>query len=392
MIRKTVLSKARFLVLLLLVILITMSSHPLIVRMSNNAGMDSGTILSRYIILAFVVLFLMCFNLKSILTSKIIRISLACYLLVFVSFLATYSAFGKNTMVSDIRSIGICLCAIMIGWQLNLDEKDINRILLVFASMTLFVGLMQVLTNVGGFQILDQYQADNKNALGVMLSSCGTIFLIMGLNRKEKGWLKSFFLLCFLFTIAIMLTIRARTASLGLAIIVLYVLFERFKGRYFLFYLCVGIILVVIAYQFMPSIVKEYVYDSFFQYRENDITSGRLERNVRALSFISEHFYLGNLDQSYRMATIHNYLLNRFFEFGFVFVLPILSVYLFLLVNTIIGTFQSNVRIIHNIGYYLLLIPFIISMAEYSFPYGPGTATVFNFLLFGQSLRFSSKH
>ena len=46
------------------------------------------------------------------------------------------------------------------------------------------------------------------------------------------------------------------------------------------------------------------------------------------------------------------------------------------------GTFN-----IFNAGYFALLIPFVISMAEPTYPFGPGTATVFNFILFGVALR-----
>lgn len=385
----SVLSKARYFVLLLLVFLITISSHPTIVTISKNAGMASGTILSRYIIVVFAALFLLCLNIKSMFASKIIRVSWAIYILILVSFFATYAAFGKDTMNSDARSIAICLAAIMIGWQLRMNENKANTVMLLYSGLTLFVGLMQINTNIGGFQILDQYQTDNKNALGVMLSTGGTVFLMMGMKRG--GGIRSvIMLLLFSFSIVILLTIRARTATLALIIAALYVLYERFRGKYFLFYFFLGIAIVVVVYLLMPSVAKEYIYNSFFQHREDDFTSGRMERNIIALDFLSEHFFLGDLNQDYHIARIHNYLLNRAFEFGFFFVLPIVFLYFYLLLNTVLKTIRSNCQDIQSIGYFLLLIPFIISMAEYSFPYGPGTATVFNFIMFGQALRMSN--
>jgi hypothetical protein len=89
-------------------------------------------------------------------------------------------------MIGYSRSIAICLVAIMIGWQLSLDEKRYHAALVVFASLTLLVGLMQVFVNVGGFEIHDQYETDHKNALGVMLATGGIIFLVMGFNSKAK--------------------------------------------------------------------------------------------------------------------------------------------------------------------------------------------------------------
>ena len=149
--------KARYWMLLLLVFLITISSHPTIVDISRAAGMKSGTILSRYIILVFAGLFLMCLNVKSMLKPKMIRVCWFMWVCIVVYYLITFAAFGSKSMMGDIRSIAICLVAIMIGWQLDLDEKKLKIVLIAFSGLILFVGLMQVFVNVGGFVIRDQY-------------------------------------------------------------------------------------------------------------------------------------------------------------------------------------------------------------------------------------------
>lgn len=382
--------KARYWVLLLLILLITLSCHPTIVDMSKAAGMERGTILSRYIILVFAGLFIMCFNFQSMMKAKLVRVSWAMYFFVFLYYLITRAAFGEQSMMSDVRSMAICLVAVMIGWQLDLDEKRLHVLLLAFAGLTLFVGLMQVFTNIGGFVILDQYETDNKNSLGVMLSTAAIVFLFLGLNHQQRGAIKTICFVLAILTLAVLLTVRARAATLTTGIMLLYILYERFKGKNFFIYFIVGLALLVALFVFMPSSIKEFVYNSFTQnYEEGDITTGRAERNAVALRFLSSHIFFGNLDQNIRVAQIHNYLLNRTFEFGIVFVFPIMLLYLYLLVNTIVKTIKSNNRNNQNIGYYLLLIPFIISMAEPTFPFGPGTATVFNFITFGLALRYS---
>lgn len=382
--------KARYWVLLLLVFLITISSHPTIAAMSRDAGMESGTILSRYIILVFGGLFVMCFNFQSMMRTKMVRVGWVMFFFVFLYYLITRAAFGEQSMMSDVRSMAICLIAIMIGWQLNLDEKRLHIMLMAFAVLTLFVGLMQVFVNIGGFIILDQYETDNKNSLGVMLSTSAIVFLFLGLNHQQRGIRKT---LCFglaILTLAVLLTIRARAATLTTGIMLLYILYERFKGKDFFIYLIVGLVLMVALFVFLPSSIKEFVYNSFYQhYEEGDITTGRAERNAAALRFLSRHIFFGNLDQNIRVGQVHNYLLNRTFEFGIVFVFPILLLYLYLLIHTIVKTIKSNNRNTQNIGYYLLLIPFIISMAEPTLPFGPGTATVFNFITFGLALHYS---
>ena len=380
--------KARYWALLLLVFLITLSSHPTIVATSRAAGVENGTILSRYIILVFAGLFLMCLNVKSMLKPKMIRACWIMWVCIVVYYLITFAVFGSKSMMSDIRSIAICLVAIMIGWQLDLDEKKLKIVLIAFSGLILFVGLMQVFTNVGGFVILDQYETDNKNSLGVMLVSGCFAFLVLGMNSNSKRIVRLLWFALAVLSMVVLLTIRARAATLTGGMMFLYVLYERYKGKNFFIYFLLAVFVAVIVYLVLPSSVKDFIYNSFFQnYEEGDITSGRGERNAAALEFLSYHLLLGNLNQNAQMGWIHNYPLNRTFEFGLVFVFPILLLYLFIMGKAIVKTIQSDNHNNFNIGYYLLLIPFVISMAEPTFPFGPGTATVFNFITFGLALR-----
>ena len=383
--------RARYWVLLLLVLLITLSCHPTIVDMSKAAGMKSGTVLSRYIILVFAGLFGMCLNVKSMLKPKIVLTSWIFWIWIVVYYLITFAAFGKKGMMGDVRSIAISLVAIMIGWQLDLDKKKLWILLIAFSGLILFVGLMQVFTNIGGFVILNLYETDNKNALGVMLATGAILLLFMGLNYTGKMFPKVLFFTGAVLTLTVLLTVRARAATLTAGIMSLYVFYERFKGKNFVLYLLGGIAVLVIVFLILPESAKDFVYNSFFQnYEGRDITAGRAGRNVAAIDFLSYHIFLGNLNHNEDVGWIHNYPLNRTFEFGILFVFPILVLYLYLLINTIIKTVKSDNRNIYNAGYYILLIPFIISMVEPTLPFGPGTATVINFLLFGVALRNTS--
>ena len=44
------------------------------------------------------------------------------------------------------------------------------------------------------------------------------------------------------------------------------------------------------------------------------------------------------------------------------------------------------------LGYIALLVPFVCSMAEPSLPYGPGTSSIFSFILFGVALRYDEEN
>lgn len=383
----------RFGVLLLLVFLVTISSHPIVMDISSSVGIESGTFLSRYIILIFGVLFVLTFkyfDFKSYFRSRTIVVSWVTLIFIFLYSLITISFYGSTNMMEDGRAIMMSVAAIMIGWGLNLDRKRLYIILLAFAGLTLYVGLMQVMMNIGGFEIHDQYESDNKNALGAMLATGAIIFLFIGLDWKKTGWVRLLFFAGVLATIVVMLTIRSRTAILSFGMMVLFIFYERYKKKHFWAYLFCGIVLIIMLYYFMPQFIKDYVYNSFYQHYEvDDVTSDRLNRNMAGLRFLSQHFWVGNLNAYAELAWIHNYPLEKMYKYGFVFSLPILFIYLFLIVISIVKTFKSDNHDINSIGFYLLILLNIISMAEPTFPFGPGTATIFSFIIFGLSLRKS---
>ena len=384
----------RFGVLLLLVFLITISSHPRVMDISSSEGIRTGTFLSRYIILVFGALFILTFNyfnFKSYFRSKTLMVSWVALIFIFLYYLITASFYGTKNMMDDGRAILVSVGAIMIGWEMNLDKKQLYFILLAFAGLTLYVGVMQVITNIGGFEIHDQYESYNKNALGAMLSVAAIIFLFIGLDWKKIGWVRFVFFAGVLASVVVMLTIRSRTATLSFAMMVLYIFYERYKKKHFWAYLFGGIVLIIVLYNFMPQAIKDYVYDSFYQnYEYDDVTSDRINRIVAGLRFLNQHFWTGNLDAYTTLAWIHNYPLEKLYKYGFIFAFPILFIYMFLLIVTIVKTVITDNHNIHNIGSYLLLVPYIISMAEPTFPFGPGTATIFNFIIFGIALRNTS--
>lgn len=374
--------------LLLLIGLMAISSHPSIVDLTDDSEITNGTILSKYIVPVFSILFIMCLTNISFLKSKTLIFSGIVIFFIFLYYLITFSFFGTKNMLGDARAILISLFAMVIGWQLDFEKKELYIVLLVYAGLVLYVGLMQVIVNIGGFEILDLYESDHKNALGVMLSTSVIIFIFVGLNWQEIGWARFIFFVAALGTFVVILTIRARASTISCVMVLLYVFFARYKNSNFALYLIGGSVLLVILYIVMPDAVKDYVYNSFYQnYERQDVTADRLNRNMAALRFLSQHLWLGNLNAYTTLGWIHNYPLEKMYKYGVVFSFPILVIYLFLLVVSIIKSIKTDNSNIDCIGCYLLLVPYIVSMAEPTLPFGPGTATIFNFIIFGISLR-----
>ena len=378
----------RYLVLLYLVFLFAYASHPDIIAFSRMSGMESGTILSDDILKIFTLLFFMCLNIRSFIKSGFIVSSLVLYFIIIVFFMLVISRYDNFIMLGDLRSIGICMASVMIGWQFGLSERKMRFLLLFYALCIGYVTYMQVTINVGGFEIADNYLTENKNSLGAMLATGIFSLLFLKANCGDSLFKRLLLVMLMLFFFTLLLTIRARTATVAFVLMFLYFYYQRYKRKGAFLFLFLGMTIIVSLTLMLFPLAKEYIRDSFVQnYEGGDITSGRMERNIAGLKFLSEHLFAGELEADGNFAWIHNYPLNKWCGFGLFFSFPIILYYFVTLFTTLVHSSRMGTFNIFNAGYFVLLVPFIVSMAEPTYPFGPGTATVFNFILFGMALR-----
>ncbi len=388
---KQLISVVNYWALLLLIVLIAMSYHPIVREASRGVGIESGSILSPYILIVFAGLTVL--SSRSLFRYKMQRRSWLLLFIVFLAYIFAYAFFKNDEMLSDIRSLGISLCAIGIGCNLNLNEKKYKFLLLFYAGLFTFVGIMNIMNGLGGFVIERVYLRISKNILGVNIATSILIYVAFILDssvRKKRKW---FFCALVALSFLIVLTLRARTATLCSGIIIFYAVYaynlrKSFRNAIFK---SLGIfILVIMIALFIPT-VRDYIYDSFTMGHEDDLLSGRTERNEVALDFFLDNLFLGNVQRHVELAWVHNYPLLKLSSYGILLSLPILLLYLYQLIFTLKKSLYLQRDLLGSLGYIALLIPFICSMNEPTLPYGPGTGTVFNFILLGLALSFDNK-
>jgi len=133
-------------------------------------------------------------------------------------------------------------------------------------------------------------------------------------------------------------------------------------------------------------VVKAFTLN-FDIYDIESISSGRYSVYKEAIEVIKEYPLWGTSKNHilfYGMP--HNYLLNKLLLYGFVGSVFFLIIYLIIAWTILKGTIVSRPNV-KNIGLFIFIIPLIISFFEYSYPFGPGTANIFAFLLLSQSDR-----
>ena len=384
-------NEMRYIVLYIFVFLIAISYHPIIISMSRTAGYESGTILSRYITFVFIALFFLCITF-SFWKSSFARHYFFLLVLVLVMSILVDAFFNNKMYFGATRDVALCFIAIVIGWSLNMGGKDIERLLLFFSLVVLFSGLMQVLTNIGGFVIRSQYLADAKNSLGALLSTVIISMIIVWRSSKASA-ARLVALFFSILGLVLIITIRARGALLSTVIVTLMLFLGYLRKNKVAIIIASFFILAFLSMPLMPDVVYNYIHDSLFSGTQNvDFTSGRLSIYESALEYLSEsdNLFWGNVDQSFSLGSwIHNYFLLQVFRFGIVFSLPLLILYLFVFYHSARGLMQIKSPL-SECGYPLVLVLYFISLLEPTFPYSPGTATLFNFVLIGGALRYKA--
>lgn len=379
---KNPLALVQFILLSLLFFLMAISYHPVIISRSHAVGYESGTILSNYILLLFgSLLVVSLFRIKHINKSSLIRSSLLWLIIIGFSALAVYAFYNNKDMFGIIRNLIIVICSIIIGWSLSPSKKQLTFLLCVFCFTTLFSGLLQVIQNIGGFRIEDQYLADSKNSLGSMLAS--SIFTLLFLQREKDGLKKAVLIGCALLSFIIIVTIRARSSLLAVFLLLFYYEYFVTRNGRVVFYFFVSILFIGLVAVAFPSIVDYFVSSISAGTQGVDITSGRWVTYKEALSFLSSNFWIGDVKNTTDIGWIHNFVLLNIYDYGLLFSWPIIAYYLVLITRSVVFSYREHLFSLFQLGFIIVLVPYVASLLEPTFPFGPGTVNVFNFVLLG---------
>jgi len=296
----------------------------------------------------------------------------------------------------DLIEVAIPLSILLIGSSFSFSKKEIVKISIVFMVLTLLVSAWQIYYYQGDFFIHQYYTIPIKNSMGpfLVISLGIIIYLLLFLPEKEnkKKIMRSvFFLSASIIGFYFALIIRSRSALLA---ILLFIMFLFIKKRAYRMLAGSVLLIIILALSsnfnlitfIVNPVVKAFTLN-FDIYDIESISSGRYSVYKEAIEVIKEYPLWGTSKNHilfYGMP--HNYLLNKLLLYGFVGSVFFLITYLIIAWTILKGTIVSRPNV-KNIGLFIFIIPLIISFFEYSYPFGPGTANIFAFLLLSQSDR-----
>lgn len=382
--------KIRNYLLLILVGCIVLSYHPLFF---NEDGQVVGSMNFVVMSLTGILFVSLLPRLKQVINNHII-VRYCGYLIVISFVVLLFSALGLYIDFSEIRLLLIPLVLTIIGYTIHCDEKTINRLSILYMMGMIFIGYEQIRLNIGGFYIEDLYMASAKNSLGPMLAIAGCLALLYFFRQISvtKKIICIFVALIVLFEL---LTIRARLATIAYFFMIAWIMYRHLSGKktsLAIIVLGLGILLAGVCFYItrFDFSVLEFINDSFTQNKGDSMLSGRVEGYHMAWQLIEANPLFGNLTEGCHIPWVHNYILLKISDFGIIGSLPWLLLYFFIAYKIFSKIFSVDIFLPRNFGYVLMCIPFIISLGEPTFPYGPGTANFLPFLMWGIALSYQS--
>ncbi len=384
----------RYLALVILLALTALMYHPIF---SNVVTMDEESNPLRPVVVGLtIVTTLLYFDFSFWTNSNFVKKFLI-YLLVIELLGYVLSQMNITDWYSvDANNILLSFLFLLIGYGLGArsTNKQLVGIILLYSFFVALSVYFQLMQHAGGFIITDRYIGYGKNTMGVMCASSCIALLVLALTTTNKAIrIISWILYFFIFILDI--SIRARASYLVIFIVSLIGVFRFLKGKItfnFIFLIIFGVFVIIALFLFIPGVfgsIGVYIWDSFTQHQDmDDLSSGRGGLNEFALNIIGESPFWGNmqLKNDYYGFRVHNYLLRVLSSYGIIGALPIYLLYFSIIIFVIKKIIKSQYNI-KFLGYFVSIVPLIISFAEPTFPYSPGTGVIFSFVFLGYSIR-----
>jgi O-Antigen ligase len=339
-------------------------------------------------------LFFLTFSIKHMVYQRVIFVySFVLYIFLLETLL--FSSLGFNMEFNDILEISIPFIAILIGYNINISTKKYLNFLVIYCIAATMLSVYTAYYYIGSFTILDQSLIDNKNSLGAILSNSGAIILCMIFFKDINKSRKIPFVIFLIIICACLLVLRARAAFVAFLfcfLVFTWLSLRNRKNRY----LILGVIIITIGLLClfgsltMPTFLNDFFFGTSDSNDLNMLSTGRIDRNIAAIKFISDNPMFGQLTNFHFLEWVHNYLLLKLSQYGLLGSFPLLCLYFYLIWTIIIKISRIREFRMDHFGYMVMIIPIIISLMEPSFPFGPGSVQVIIYFMFGYSLKNST--
>lgn len=348
----------------------------------------------RYVIMAtmFAVVVLT-FSLERYTSPRFMRLLFLTILLVGLEFLFFYLT-HRHFRLDDLIQLIVAFLCIGIGTGLDFQPKTWANICFYYTLGLCVMIVANCLYHAGGLYVPEYYMVDKgKNQMGGLLAIGAISIFFWGMKLKEE---RRHMMILFTLSVLLLLLIRARADLFALVFATLFIFVKeselhlKANVKTIVGTLCLILVAYILYNGFFKDELNRFMFGGHGGHSIEQASTHRWERNKQGLDFVSEHVIEGEQEDDSGIMLIHNYPLLRMVRYG-IFSLPLIAFYLFFIGNVIYHLFRQRRTHIRDVGYVACMVPLIVSLAEPSFPYGPGSVQMLAFLLLGASFRWNQQ-
>lgn len=302
-----------------------------------------------------------------------------------------------DTVVLHLIPAGI----LMTSMATLVSPDSVVRLLRLYAVFALAMGLSTVAADVGGLVLEENYLVLSKNQVGPMVGLAVCFSLVRAFHprsaQSKLSRARVMEIVIILGLIMCLIVIRNRSGLVGVTIILLILALKKFRRATAEMRIKVSAlacaIFIVGAVTGLLSTLSTLLWESFTGNYEvsdlNSLSAGRWDRLGLAGAFFADNPLLGELGGTDVLGVEpHVYILSILTSYGLLVGAPLLFLYLFLWRWSIRSVNRSDdFTVVQKFACYGLLFALVVSLFEYSAPFGPGVTFLTVWFLLGQVAR-----
>lgn len=288
----------------------------------------------------------------------------------------------------------------------NYSNKAILTLLWLYAISNSMMGLANIFYYGNGFDVTRL--VPEKNQIGPMVGYSVLVFLFF-IVKYKSNYIKFFSFGLVILSYMTLLAISNRSAIVGVTLmIVFFIIYFIFIGIKKLLKkkikevsVAFGIIILIIllGYQFeliqtlFDTLLTSVTYNRIIT-DLNALSSGRIQLIEDGFNWIKTYPIFGFIGLSSIPISeyTHVYIIHTWMQYGLIGSLPFVLFYLFLIIFNLILMFKINKDSFTMLLFMILSVGFVISLLEYSYPYGPGVSQFILWFMLGQFLLRDKKY
>jgi len=306
---------------------------------------------------------------------------------------------GGNVPWSFLLTMAVPLILLLISAGTTLDPGKYVFAVSGYVLLASVMGVATVLSYQIGGAVSVRYMVEGKNQVGPILGIACILALCRLVAREEpllvKALLgKALYMFALFVLFSSLILVRNRTGIVAVLILAGIVLFRELRRlplqRRASATLITSVVLGAAILLGWMEFVGQYLWDSLTLNYDvsdpNSLSTGRVAGYAEAARFLGTYPLFGEVfSGEYLGSTAHNFLLNAWVRFGLIGAIPVGVIYLVLWGVAVLGVVRAVAGVSPEfMTACALLFTLLVSLAEYTYPFGPGTSTAMVWFLLGQ--------